>query len=67
MDGVGKRVMRPGRNWRKIAQSRMNVLQIYQDGWGREKGMMDEKGWRKKHNLTECATDISKWMVWEKG
>ncbi len=25
--------------WRKIAQSRMNVLQQYQDGCGREKGI----------------------------
>ncbi len=25
--------------WKEEAQSRMNVLQVYQDGWGREKGM----------------------------
>ncbi len=24
--------------WKKEAQSRMNVLQQYQDGWGKEKG-----------------------------
>ncbi len=44
--------------WKKEAQSRMNVLQLYQDGWGRGKGMRDEGVWRKKHNLTECATNI---------
>ena len=42
--------------WRKIVQSRMNMLQQDQDGWSGEKGMMEAWGWRKKHNLTECAT-----------
>ena len=30
-----------------VAQSRMNVLQIYQDGWGREKEMGGRvEGWK---------------------
>ena len=43
----------------KEAQSRMNVLRQDQDGWCRVMDNEGWMGWRKKHNLTECATDIA--------
>ena len=39
----------------KEAQSRMNVLQQYQQGCALTTEMMAEGGW-KKHNLAECAS-----------
>ncbi len=40
------------------------------EGWkgGRMEGWKDGcMGWRKKHNLTECATAVSRWMGWGEG
>ncbi len=61
--------------WRKIAQSRMNVLRQYQDGWCGEKenGWKDGRmeGWKGLEEDStikdECATAVSRWVVWGEG
>ena len=64
---VQRRVMKDGcataiikMNEYREVQSRMNVVQEAQSRMNmlRRRGMKNKWGWRKKHNLTECATVI---------
>ncbi len=46
----------------KEAQSRMNVLQQYQVGWGRGQGMGMKVYGERSTIKDECATAVSSWM-----